>query len=224
MTMPNTSSILGRLYWIADPSCFQNQDTFLHTVDTAIDHQIGLIQYRDKAASKSERQTVTQLIAQKTQHSNTQLIINDDLDLAHNLLQALKLSCGLHLGFNDSDIITANRRSPRPALIGASCYANLERAIEARSAGADYVSFGAFHPSKTKPEAKPAPLSILTSAKQRLDCPIVAIGGITPRNCLAILNAGADIIAVAGALNRAKHFSETLEAFKSCFNEFEKNT
>ena len=81
-------------------------------------------------------------------------------------------------------------------LIGISCYNRFEIAKQAASQGADYVAFGSFFPSTTKPDAVKASIELLHRAKQDLDIPIVAIGGITTENGRSLVEAGADMLAV----------------------------
>ncbi len=103
------------------------------------------------------------------------------------------------------------------ALIGVSCYDRLELALEARDRGADYVAFGSFYPSITKPEAVRAPLGLLTEARRRLQLPIVAIGGITPENAPVLIAAGADALAVAAGLFRAPDIGAAARRFARLF-------
>jgi thiamine-phosphate pyrophosphorylase len=77
-----------------------------------------------------------------------------------------------------------------------SCYDDLDRAREAAAAGADYVAFGSFYPSASKPDAVRAEPGLLGRARQRLSIPVVAIGGITPENGGRLIGAGADLLAV----------------------------
>ncbi|MDA8361363.1 MAG: thiamine phosphate synthase [Gammaproteobacteria bacterium] len=102
---------------------------------------------------------------------------------------------GVHLGRDDGSIAAARACLGPRALIGASCYASLERARRMADEGADYLAFGRFYPSVTKPGAVGAPVSILAAARA-LGRPVVAIGGILPDNGEALLAAGADMLAV----------------------------
>jgi thiamine-phosphate pyrophosphorylase len=85
-------------------------------------------------------------------------------------------------------------------MLGASCYDRLDLALAARRAGADYVAFGSAFASSTKPGTVRAPLSLYRAARARLACPVVAIGGITRENARLVIDAGADAVAVIGAL------------------------
>ncbi len=118
------------------------------------------------------------------------VLVNDDVAYAVAIG-----ADGVHLGRDDGSIRMARARLGPRALIGASCYASLERARALAGEGADYLAFGRFFPSATKPDAPPAPLSVLAAARS-LGRPLVAIGGILPDNGGALLAAGADMLAV----------------------------
>lgn len=122
------------------------------------------------------------------------LIVNDDLELAARIG-----ADGVHLGLKDAGAEQARELLGPEAIVGISCYADLERASRVERY-ATYVAFGAFFPSTTKPQAKLAPIELLSQAKAQLSCPIVAIGGITPENGAMLLAAGADLLAVIGGV------------------------
>ncbi|MFN3920661.1 MAG: thiamine phosphate synthase, partial [Methylohalobius sp.] len=106
---------------------------------------------------------------------------------------------GVHLGHTDAALSQARELLGPEAIVGISCYADLERACRVEPY-ATYVAFGAFFPSATKPKAKLAPIELLSQAKAKLSCPIVAIGGITPENGAKLLAAGADLLAAIGGV------------------------
>jgi thiamine-phosphate pyrophosphorylase len=105
-------------------------------------------------------------------------------------------AAGVHLGEHDIGLQAARRQLGPGALIGVSCYNRLELACKAADGGADYVAFGRFFSSTTKPAAVQATPALLMEARRRLDLPIVAIGGITPENGVELISAGADLLAV----------------------------
>jgi len=118
-------------------------------------------------------------------------LINDDVSLA------LAVNAdGVHLGQRDADISQARTLLGEHRIIGITCHDQLPLALAAQAAGANYVAFGRFFPSLTKPEAPPASLSILQQARAQLRIPIAAIGGITPDNAPSLLAHGADMLAV----------------------------
>jgi thiamine-phosphate pyrophosphorylase len=159
-------------------------------VSLAISGGAAIIQYRDKgAASSSNLDEVASLAVLCRQHG-TPLIINDDVELA-----AVVGAAGVHLGRDDDSLQAARARLGTGAIIGISCYNDLQRARQAVQAGADYVAFGRFYPSHSKPEAVLAEPALLARAAAELARPIVAIGGITPANGQALLAAGASMLA-----------------------------
>ncbi len=122
-------------------------------------------------------------------------IINDSISLAKRLG-----ADGVHLGQSDGEVAEARERLGREAQIGVTCHASRDLAMAAGEAGADYVAFGAFHPSTTKPTEHIADGEILNWWQSFFELPCVAIGGITPANCRALGDAGADFVAVSGAV------------------------
>lgn len=163
----------------------------LLAVGAAIKGGAVLIQYRDKRAPFVHRKKRAAALCQLCRDLNVPLIINDDPGLAREIG-----ADGVHLGQDDPSYEEARALLGAQAIIGVSCYNSLDRALFAQALGADYVAFGRFFPSKTKPQAVEAPLSLLTEARRLLSIPIVAIGGITPENGGRLIEAGADLLAV----------------------------
>lgn len=172
-----------------------------------------MVQYRNKLADAMLRRKQLAALLALCRASGVALIVNDDADLAVSLG-----ADGLHLGREDLDIAAARTRLGRGKLLGASCYDRLDLAVRASSAGADYVAFGSIFPSATKPGATRAPLSLLREARARLTCPIVAIGGITIENARAVIEAGADAVAVISALFDAPDVGHRAREFASLFS------
>jgi thiamine-phosphate pyrophosphorylase len=160
-------------------------------VTLAIAGGAAVIQYRDKRAVPSADPDEVASLAVLCRQHGIPLIINDDVPLA-----AAVGAAGVHLGEHDTGLQAARRQLGPGALIGVSCYNRLELACEAEDGGADYVAFGRFFPSSTKPAAVQATPALLTEARRRLELPIVAIGGITPENGAELVSAGADLLAV----------------------------
>jgi len=148
------------------------------------------LQYRSKLGAPDERHRQASALRALCNDAGVAFIVNDDVELA-----AAVGADGLHLGEHDADIAMARARLGPAAILGSSCYDDLTRAEAAAHAGADYVAFGAFFPSPTKPNARRATPQLLRDAV-RLGLPRVAIGGITPDNAEALVAAGADLIAV----------------------------
>jgi len=167
--------------------------TILAEVEAVLKGGAAVVQYRDKHPQDAYRLAAD--LAALCHAFEVPLVINDSVDLA-----LAAGADGVHLGKEDGELSEARRRLPPGAIIGVSCYNDLQKAEQAARAGADYVAFGRFFPSGTKPLATKADLETLRLAKQRLNLPIVAIGGILPENAGELLRAGADVLAVIGGL------------------------
>ncbi|MDZ4261048.1 MAG: thiamine phosphate synthase [Pseudomonadota bacterium] len=181
---------LQGLYAITDTTPSSSNEQLLTAAQQAIHGGVRILQYRDKSDDQPRRrQQATLLLGLCRQHGVT-FIINDDVALA-----AAIGADGVHLGRDDGDIDAA-RQQLRHGIVGLSCYNEWPLAKAAAAAGADYVAFGAFFPSTTKPHAARAAPDLLERSRQELDIPVVAIGGITPDNGRDLIAAGADMLAV----------------------------
>lgn len=170
-------------------------DELLRQVRLVLQGGAQLLQYRNKAASTELRAVQALALHALTRQFSVPLIINDDVRLA-----AAVDAEGVHLGATDGAIAAARAVLGQAKLIGVSCYNRKTLAQEAVRAGADYVAFGAFFPSGVKPDAVRADPELLAWARRELDVPLVAIGGITSGNAAALLQAGADALAVISAV------------------------
>lgn len=161
----------------------------LAACDAALRGGAALLQYRDKSADRVRRHDEASALAALCARHGVPLIVNDDVELAVAVDAA-----GVHLGEDDVNIAVARACLGERAIIGVSCYDSLERAQTLAREGADYLAFGAFFPSPTKPSARHATPGLLRAAKP-LGLPLVAIGGITPDNAPGLIAAGADFVA-----------------------------
>jgi thiamine-phosphate pyrophosphorylase len=171
-----------------------------------------ILQYRDKTRDAARRLREARELAELCAQHGAVFLVNDDAELA-----LASGAAGVHLGRDDTDIATARTRLGDRAIIGATCHASLDRAREAAAAGADYLAFGAFHPSPTKPDAVRAAPDILREARS-LGLPLVAIGGITPDNGAALIAAGADCLAVISAVFGAADIEAAARRFACLFD------
>ena len=179
--------IISPVYAITDPELLPGEKLF-SGVNEALRAGISTVQFRDKSAGRQAREAIAARLQALCEHYQAQLIINDDVDLAAEIGAA-----GVHLGRSDDTIERARKRLGKQAIIGATCHDSLGWAKAAVDAGADYVAFGRFYPSTTKPDASNASLDILGQAKQALSLPVVAIGGVTDANAKTLFQAGADV-------------------------------
>lgn len=202
---------LTGLYAITDSQLLPGEK-FISGVASAIAAGAQIIQYREKSADQARRmREATQLLQLCHRHGVT-LIINDDVTLAAEIG-----ADGVHLGRNDGMIESARQQLPN-GIIGASCYNDLSRAKMAQAAGADYVAFGAFYPSDTKPDAVLADTSLLTRARQELEIPVVAIGGVTAENGTTLIDAGADMLAVIQGVFGQPDIEHAAKQYAQLFN------
>lgn len=182
------------LYALTD-SQITPEERLVPAVAAAIAGGTVMVQYRDKGADDARRRWEAEDLSRLCRSLGVPLIINDDIALAEAVGAA-----GVHLGRDDGDIADARARLGAQAIIGASCYNDLQLAVRAAEAGADYVAFGSFHSSTVKPHAVRADVGLLHEARRRLRCPIVAIGGINADNGRSLIEAGADLLAVISAV------------------------
>jgi thiamine-phosphate pyrophosphorylase len=194
-------------------------------VGEALAGGVRLLQYRNKLASKSLARDQAFALRSITAGAGARLIINDDVELA------LAVSAdGVHLGRDDgridgtmidfNSLRLRSSQTPRPNgpfLIGVSCYNEIDTARAAAAAGADYIAFGSFFPSPTKPCAARAELSLIRCAKEEFSLPVVAIGGITVENAPQLRTAGADAIAVISSLFEAGNIRSRAQSFTLLF-------
>jgi thiamine-phosphate pyrophosphorylase len=189
-----------------------DSDELLARVTAAIDGGASAIQYRNKIASPPLRRAQALALRDLCSARSVTFIVNDEVDLAYAVD-----ADGVHVGRDDAPVARARRRLGHAAIVGASCYDSLDRATAAVDAGADYVAFGSFFASATKPAAARAKPALLTAAKARLRVPLVAIGGITAAHAPALIAAGADALAVVSAVFDAPDVRAAAKAFSEAF-------
>jgi thiamine-phosphate pyrophosphorylase len=177
----------------------------------ALEGGARLVQYRDKSSDAGRRLRLAQRLRAACSRHAALFIVNDDVELA-----AASAADGVHLGRDDGSIEAARARLGAKAVIGASCYDELERARHAARAGASYLAFGSFFPSRVKPAAVRPPPAILGAARS-LGLPLVAIGGIDLDNAATLIAAGADALAVVSALYDAADTGAAARGFSRLF-------
>lgn len=150
-----------------------------------------VIQYRDKSSPFEQQLNIAKQLKALCDQHQAWLIINDSIELAKQ-----SQAHGLHIGKDDTALTQARQQLGEHSIIGVSCYNDLSRAQQMQNLGADYVAFGRFFPSQTKPHAPQADITTLRQAKQTLHIPLVAIGGIDKTNAPDLVQAGAHSLAV----------------------------
>ena len=169
------------------------------------------LQLRNKVMASDTLRAAGMALRVACRDAGVPFIVNDDAKLA------LELGAdGVHLGGDDGDIASTRRLLGDDAIIGVSCYDDIERARMLAAQGADYLAFGAFFPSPTKPHAPRASLQLLRDSAS-LGLPRVAIGGITPDNARPLVDAGANLIAVISGVFDAPDPVAAARAYLSLF-------
>lgn len=169
---------------------------FPQRLENALDAgPVAAFQFRVKGVDQHEAARLAAPLLDICRARDVAFIVNDSIALAKRLG-----ADGVHIGQEDGSVREARDVLGRDAQVGVTCHASRHLAMEAGDAGADYVAFGSFFPSSTKAsEHRPEP-ELLAWWQRLMEIPCVAIGGITPDNCLALVEAGADFLAVSGSV------------------------
>lgn len=200
----------GGVYAITPES--DDTERLLAQVEAALQGGVAAVQYRDKSGDVARRHEQASELIALCHRYGAPLIVNDDLRLAD-----LAGADGVHLGRDDGSLREARVILGPGKFVGASCYQSVEDALAAQAAGADYVAFGSFYASPTKPAAPRAGLELLREAAATIQVPVVAIGGITLANASELLDAGADSLAVLSALFDAADIRVAAHDFNQLF-------
>lgn len=171
-------------------------DGFSNRLARALDAgPVAAFQFRVKGVNQHEAARLAEPLLDLCRAHHVAFLVNDSVALAERLG-----ADGVHLGQGDGDPREARSVLGPTAQIGVTCHDSRHLAMEAGEAGADYVAFGAFYPSTTKQAQHRVEPEILTWWSQLAELPCVAIGGITPSNATHLIDAGADFLAVSGAV------------------------
>ena len=194
MRSARARSVVAGVYAITDAQLMP-PSVFLARAEAALRGGARVLQYRDKSNDAARRLAEARGLRALCARYGALFVVNDDPALARAVAAP-----ALHAGEDDAPMDELRRELGEEIIIGVSCYGSVERAQRAVAAGADYVAFGSFFPSITKPHAPVVDLGVLRQARQALAVPIVAIGGITAANGGALIAAGADSLAIVSAL------------------------
>lgn len=183
-----------RLYLITPPAL--DPAAFRAPLAAALDAgDVAAVQLRLKSCSDDEIRRACDLLRPVAQERGVAFLLNDRPDLA-----AATGCDGVHIGQSDTPYAEARRLVGVDATVGVTCHDSRHLAMIAAESGADYVAFGAFFPTETKPSHyRPEP-ELLAWWSELMVVPSVAIGGITPANCGPLIEAGADFLAVVTAV------------------------
>jgi thiamine-phosphate pyrophosphorylase len=200
--------MINTLYAITDSQLLPG-DKLFHAVADALKGGCKLVQYRDKSTDQSRRLFEAKSLVALCNQYQAQLLINDDVELAKN-----SGAHGIHLGQEDTNPVAARLILGSSAIIGVTCHDSIALAQQAIKDTANYIAFGRFFPSSTKPDARPASVSLISEARAQFGkIPIVVIGGIMLENGKQLLDAGADMLAVCHSLFSADDITEQARKF-----------
>lgn len=193
--MDENERVPCQLYLLTPPK-IDDLDAFLTELDRALSAApVACLQIRLKDMSGSDLIQASKAILDTTRAYDTVVLVNDDPQLAVDIG-----ADGVHLGQDDMSYDKARKLLPERAIIGITCHNSRELAFTAANSGADYVAFGAFFDTPTKQPKTRAELEILSWWQDTVEVPCVAIGGITVSNAKAVIEAGADFIAVSSGV------------------------
>ncbi|HEY1879673.1 MAG TPA: thiamine phosphate synthase [Caulobacteraceae bacterium] len=184
-----------RLYLITPPT-IADLAAFAGELEAALAAgDVGAVQVRLKPANDRQIEAAVATLGPIVRRRGASLILNDRPDLA------ARLDCdGVHIGQSDGTVAAARAIVGTERIIGVTCHASRDLAMTAAEQGADYVAFGAFHPTTTKDTVHRADPDTLSIWQETTVTPCVAIGGITSDNCRPLVAAGADFIAVSSGV------------------------
>lgn len=209
-----SKAIRPGLYAITDSLLTPGPELLVY-VEAAILGGAVLVQYRDKSATGPERLRRAQNLQALCRDARVPLIINDDAELARRVGAA-----GVHLGQSDGSVAEARNLLGETAIIGVTCHSDLALARAAAEQSADYLAFGRFFGSTTKPDAPAADPAVLRHGRE-FGLPVTAIGGITLDNGEPLIRAGADMLAVVGGLfgDSPEHSKQRAQGFARLFRQ-----
>lgn len=183
-----------RLYLISPPEI--DLDTFEIAFKEALKGgDVACFQLRLKDRPRDEITAAAKRLMPLAQAANVAFLLNDDPQLAHELD-----ADGVHIGQDDMPVREARAIVGADAIVGVTCKNSKHLAMQAAENGADYVAFGAFFPSTTKNQTTRADIDILSWCSDLIETPCVAIGGITVENAPALVESGADFLAVSAGV------------------------
>ena len=178
----------------------------------ALDAGAALVQYRNKTAEESLREEQAGALLSLCRHYQRPLVINDYVSLCMQLD-----ADGVHVGGMDAPVSAVRAALGPDKIVGASCYGQFGLAEAAQAAGASYVAFGGFYPSRVKVYEVSTPAGIVARAKADLRMPVVVIGGMTVENARPLVERGADMVAAISSVYGAEDPHETARAFAGLF-------
>jgi thiamine-phosphate pyrophosphorylase len=191
---------------------WDDTEALIKATEIALTVGVGLLQYRHKTASGELRLEQASALLTLCRQHNVPFIVNDHIDLC------LKLDAdGIHVGGTDASVAVVRTLIGKDKILGASCYGDFSLAEQAQIAGASYVAFGGFYPSRVKKYEVSTPASIVSKAKAELTVPVCVIGGMTPENAKPLVKEGADMVAAISSVYSAADIATAVREFAALF-------
>ena len=192
------------------------KSTIVKQVEEALEAGAKVIQLRDKSSTDDELEPIAKSLQALCDQKNATFFINDRVQLAKKIG-----ADGVHVGFSDQTVKETREEVGEKMLIGVSCYGDIERAKQAVNDGADYVAFGAFYPSKTKPKADVVSKEVIFKAKAELDVPVFVIGGINRKNINEIVDFQPDLYALVSDIFESESIKQTVTELNELISKSE---
>jgi thiamine-phosphate pyrophosphorylase len=189
---------------------WDDTEQLLAVTEQALKAGVALLQYRHKDAGPALRREQGGALRELCHKYSVPFLVNDHVALCRELG-----ADGVHLGGTDAPLAEVRASLGPNKLIGASCYGELARAQAAQAAGASYVAFGGFYPSKVKQYAVTTQPSILRHAREVISVPLCVIGGMTPHNAAPLVAEGAQLVAAITSVYLAEDVTAAVREFQS---------
>lgn len=191
---------------------WDDTERLLSVSEQALQGGATLLQYRHKTAGPELRRTQAIALQALCRRYARPFIINDYVELCMELN-----ADGIHVGGTDASIAAVRAAVGPDKIVGASCYGSLQLARDAHLAGASYVAYGGFYPSRVKKYPLTTSIDILAQSKAEIPLPSVVIGGMTQQNSAALVAAGADMVAAISSVYLADDPQAAARAFADLF-------
>ena len=191
---------------------WDDTEALIKATEIALTVGVGLLQYRHKTASGELRLEQASALLTLCRQHNVPFIVNDHIDLCIALD-----ADGIHVGGTDASVAVVRTLIGKDKILGASCYGDFALAEQAQIAGASYVAFGGFYPSRVKKYEVSTPASIVSKAKAELTVPVCVIGGMTPENAQPLVKEGADMVAAISSVYSAADIATAVREFAALF-------
>lgn len=197
---------LNGIYIITDDQ-LTPLDTILVQIEKALQGGATIVQLRDKTNSDAMIKSLALEIQELCKKYHSLFLLNDKVDIA--------IECGfdgLHIGKSDYEQFLDIRKNFK-GVLGVSCYGDIQKAKYFQTLGADYVAFGSFFSSPTKPNSEIISLEVLEEAKKQLHIPVCAIGGINHKNVTKVIEKNPDMIAVISDIWNSEDITQKVKSY-----------